>query len=144
MTRRALIADAALGGTRLAAGCSGGRGTAVSSSVTDWSQVTSVAQGSGMRALIAAAKKEGQLNVIGLPANRFNYGTIMKDFTAKYGIKINDLNPDGASQAEINALVQLKSQARAPDVLDMATAFAIRADQMKLLTKDDVPEWNDI
>ena len=37
------------------------------------------------------AQKEGTLNVITLPAiARANYGTIMKDFTAKYGIKIND------------------------------------------------------
>ena len=28
----------------------------------------------------------------------------MKDFTAKYGIKINDANPDGSSQDEINAI----------------------------------------
>ena len=43
-----------------------------------------------MTALVAAAKQEGQLNVITLPSNWANYGTIMKDFTAKYGIKIND------------------------------------------------------
>ncbi len=105
---------------------------------------TSVAQGGGMKALIAAAKKEGQLNVITLPANWANYGNIMKDFTAKYGIKINDANPDGSSQDEINAMVQLKGQTRAPDVLDMGTAFAIKADQMKLLAKYEVAAWNDI
>lgn len=47
----------------------------------------------GMAALIAAARQEGQLNVITLPGNWANYGTIMKDFTAKYGIKITDANP---------------------------------------------------
>ncbi len=57
----------------------------------------------------------------------------MKDFTAKYGIKINDANPDGSSQDEINAMQQLKGQSRAPDVLDMGTAFAIKADQAGLL-----------
>ena len=74
-------------------------------------------------------RRRGQLNVITLPANWANYGTIMKDFTAKYGIKINDANPDGSSQDEINAMQQLKGQSRAPDVLDMGTAFAIKADQ---------------
>ena len=48
-----------------------------------------------MNALVAAAEKEGQLNVITLPSDWANYGTIMKDFTAKYGIKITDANPDG-------------------------------------------------
>ena len=82
-----------------------------------------------MNALIAAAKKEGQLNVITLPADWANYGTIMKDFTAKYGIKINDANPDGSSQDELNAIAQLKSQSRAPDVVDVGTAFAVKGDQ---------------
>ena len=93
-----------------------------------------------MKALIAAAKKEGELNVITLPANWANYGNIMKDFTAKYGIKINDANPDGSSQDEINAMVQLKGQSRAPDVLDMGTAFAIKADQQHLLATYEVAD----
>ena len=38
----------------------------------------------------------------------------MKDFTAKYGIKITGENPDGSSQDEINAIEQLKGQSRAP------------------------------
>jgi putative spermidine/putrescine transport system substrate-binding protein len=139
------VAAAALSGALLAAGCSSGSSSGGGSTGgTDWSKVTTVAQGGGMKALIAAAKKEGQLNVITLPANWANYGTIMKDFTAKYGIKINDANPDGSSQDEINAMVQLKGQSRAPDVLDMGTAFAIKADQMKLLARYQVAEWNNI
>ena len=97
-----------------------------------------------MNGLVAAAKKEGTLNVITLPANWANYGTIMKDFTAKYGIKINDANPDGSSQDEINAMQQLKGQSRAPDVLDMGTAFAIKADQEGLLAPYKVATWSDI
>ncbi|HEX9517041.1 MAG TPA: ABC transporter substrate-binding protein [Streptosporangiaceae bacterium] len=139
------VAAAALSGALLAAGCGGGTNSSGGSTDgADWSKATSVAQGGGMKALIAAAKKEGQLNVITLPANWANYGNIMKDFTAKYGIKINDANPDGSSQDEINAMVQLKGQTRAPDVLDMGTAFAIKADQMKLLAKYEVAAWNDI
>ena len=142
------VAAAALSGALLAAGCSSGSaGSAASGGSnggTNWAMVTSVAAGGGMKALIAAAKAEGQLNVITLPANWANYGTIMKDFTAKYGIKINDANPDGSSQDEINAMVQLKGQSRAPDVLDMGTAFAIKADQEKLLAKYEVAAWNDI
>src|SRR4051812_19246472 len=65
---------------------------------TNWATASSAAAGGGMNALVAAAKKEGTLNVITLPSNWANYGTIMKDFTAKYGIKINDANPDGSSQ----------------------------------------------
>jgi putative spermidine/putrescine transport system substrate-binding protein len=139
-----VVTVAAIAGALLAAGCSSGSGGGPGGSGKDWSKVTSVAQGGGMTALIKAAKAEGQLNVITLPANWANYGTIMKAFTAKYGIKINDANPDGSSQDEINAMVQLKGQSRAPDVLDMGTAFAIKADQEHLLAPYKVTEWNDI
>jgi putative spermidine/putrescine transport system substrate-binding protein len=97
-----------------------------------------------MDALVAAAKKEGQLNVITLPRNWANYGAIMDSFTKKYGIKINDANPDGSSQDEINAVNQLKGQSRAPDVLDMGTSFAIQATQNGLLAPYKVASWNDI
>ncbi len=105
---------------------------------------TSAAEAGGINALVTAAKKEGQLNVITLPANWANYGTIMADFTKKYGIKINDANPDGSSQDEINAMTQLKGQSRAPDVLDMGTAFAVKADQEGLLAPYRVATWTDI
>jgi putative spermidine/putrescine transport system substrate-binding protein len=118
-------------------------GTTAGSS-TNWATVTSVAQGGGMNALIAAAKKEGQLNVITLPSNWANYGTIMKDFTAKYGIKINDANPDGSSQDELNAIAQLKGQNRAPDVVDVGTAFAVKGDQAGDWAPYEVATWSDI
>jgi putative spermidine/putrescine transport system substrate-binding protein len=143
-TTTIVVAAALLGGALLAAGCGGGTSSGGGTGRKDWSKATSVAPSGEMKALVAAAKKEGQLNVITLPPNWANYGTIMKDFTTKYGIKINDANPDGSSQDEINAMVQLKGQSRAPDVLDMETAFAIKADQMKLLAKYEVAAWNDI
>ncbi len=102
------VAAVALSGALLAAGCSsspsssGGSGGGKS---VDWATCGSVAKCGGMSALVAAAKKEGQLNVITLPSNWANYGAIMKDFTAKYGIKITDANPEGSSQDEINAMV---------------------------------------
>jgi putative spermidine/putrescine transport system substrate-binding protein len=136
---------AAAGSMVLAAGCgSSSSGSAGGSGSAKWSTATSAVSGGGMAALIKAAKAEGQLNVITLPANWANYGTIMKDFTAKYGIKITDANPDGSSQDEINAMEQLKTQSRAPDVLDMGTAFAIQADQKGLLAPYKVASWSSI
>jgi putative spermidine/putrescine transport system substrate-binding protein len=113
-------------------------------SSTNWAQQASVASGGGMSTLVAAAKKEGSLNVITLPKDWANYGTIMTDFTKKYGIKINDANPDGTSQDEINAMKQLKGQSRAPDVLDMGTSFAITAAASNLLAPYKVASWNQI
>ena len=144
---KTIAAAAAIGGLALTAGCSsspGSGGSASSASLAKAAKATSAASFGGMSGLIAAAKKEGQLNVITLPANWANYGTIMKDFTKKYGIKITDANPDGTSQDEINAMKQLKGQSRAPDVLDMGTSFAIGADQQHLLAPYKVASWGQI
>jgi putative spermidine/putrescine transport system substrate-binding protein len=129
-----------------AAGCgtSAASSTKTADNGKDFATVTSAADAGGMDALVAAAKKEGQLNVITLPRNWANYGAIMDSFTKKYGIKINDANPDGSSQDEINAVNQLKGQSRAPDVLDMGTSFAIQATQNGLLAPYKVASWNDI
>jgi putative spermidine/putrescine transport system substrate-binding protein len=110
----------------------------------DAATATSAAAFGGMDALVAAAKKEGTLNVITLPDDWANYGTIIKDFTAKYGIKIVSANPDGSSQDEINAVNQLKGQSRAPDVLDLGTSFAITAAASGLLAPYKVATWDDI
>src|ERR1700728_4501272 len=107
-------------------------------------KATSAVAFGGMSALIAAAKKEGTLNVITLPDDWSNYGTIIKDFTKKYGIKVNSENPNGSSQDEINAVEQLKGQSRAPDVLDLGTSFAITADQDGLLAPYKVAEYSEI
>jgi putative spermidine/putrescine transport system substrate-binding protein len=146
------IAAAALAASGLifAAGCGSSSGSSTASSSSGPGQsvnaatATSATAFGGLNGLVAACKKEGTLNVITLPANWANYGTIMKDFTAKYGIKINDANPDGSSQDEINAMQQLKGQSRAPDVLDMGTAFAIKADQEGLLAPYKVASWSAI
>jgi putative spermidine/putrescine transport system substrate-binding protein len=134
----------ALGSLILTAGCGSSSSGGSSSGGAKWTTATSASAGGGMAALVKAAKAEGHLNVITLPANWANYGTIMKDFTAKYGIKIADENPDGSSQDEINAMEQLKGQSRAPDVLDMGTAFAIKAAQEGLLAPYKVASWSAI
>jgi putative spermidine/putrescine transport system substrate-binding protein len=147
--RHLIAATAAVAsGLLLTAACSSSSGSSSasgsSSSGTDWATATSAAAGGGMSALVAAAEKEGQLNVITLPSNWANYGTIMKDFTAKYGIKITDANPDGSSQDELNAVNQLKGQSRAPDVLDVGTAFGVKGDQEGILAPYEVATWSDI
>jgi putative spermidine/putrescine transport system substrate-binding protein len=118
-------------------------GTATTAKV-DASKAASLADFGGMAGLVAAAKAEGTLNTITLPANWANYGNIIKDFQTKYGIKVNDDNPDGSSQDEINAVQQLKGQSRAPDVLDMGTPFAVTADKSGLLAPYKVASWDQI
>ena len=97
-----------------------------------------------MSALIAAAKKEGTLNVITLPRDWANYGAIMDGFTAKYGITINDANPDGSSAQEIQAVKSLKGQDRAPDALDIGPSFAAIGVAAKSLRPYKVATWDSI
>jgi putative spermidine/putrescine transport system substrate-binding protein len=97
-----------------------------------------------MSALVAAAKKEGQLNVITLPSNWANYGTIMSAFKAKYGINITDANPEGSSAQELQAVTQLKGQSTAPDVVDVGGSFAAEGEQKGLWAPYEVQSWSDI
>ena len=78
-----------------------------------------------MSKLIAAAKKEGTLNVIALPPTWANYGTIISTFSKKYGIKVDSANPSGSSQQEVDAVKQESGTAAAPDVLDVGMSVAL-------------------
>jgi putative spermidine/putrescine transport system substrate-binding protein len=115
-----------------------------SSGSVDAATATSIADFGGMDSLIAAAKKEGKLNVITLPRNWANYGELMDNFTAKYGIKITDDNPDGSSADEVNAVKSLKGQDRAPDVLDVGQSFALSGTTDGIYAPYKVATWNDI
>ena len=95
-----------------------------------------------MAKLVAAAKKEGKLNVIALPPTWANYGTIIKDFEAKYGITVNSANPDGSSQDEVNAVKSENGTAKAPDVLDVGMAVALV--NTNLFAPYKVASWADI
>lgn len=94
--------------------------------------------------LEAAAKKEGTLNVIALPRDWANWGAIMDSFQKLYGIKIDSANPDGSSAEELQAIRSLKSQARAPDSVDVGPSFAATGMQQKLFAPYKVATWNDI
>ncbi|MFJ9641925.1 ABC transporter substrate-binding protein [Streptomyces sp. NPDC101206] len=105
---------------------------------------TSVADLGGMEALVAAAQKEGQLNVIALPPDWANYGEIIKAFEAKYKIKVNSENPDASSSDEIAAVKSRKGQKRAPDVMDLGIAFARSGAAENLFAPYKVTAWDKI
>jgi putative spermidine/putrescine transport system substrate-binding protein len=126
------------------AGAGSGSGTSGSSSSVNYATCDSLSACGGMSALVAAAKKEGHLNVITLPSNWANYGTIMSDFQKEYGIKITDANPEGSSAQELQAVQQLKGQSSAPDVVDVGGSFAAEGEQKGLWAPYEVQTWNDI
>jgi putative spermidine/putrescine transport system substrate-binding protein len=152
-TRRVLLSAIAVGAALAVAACappsSSGTSSATSSSngASGSSAVAardakSAADLGGMDALVAAAKKEGAVNVIALPPDWANYGAIISAFKAKYGITVNSANPQGSSQDEVNAVKQLKGTDRAPDVLDIGMAVALaNTDQF---APYQVTTWKDI
>ena len=110
---------------------------------TSMAAATSAQEAGGMDALVAAAKKEGTLNVIALPPDWANYGEIIKGFEAKYGLKVDSAQPDASSADEITAAKNLKGQSKAPDVFDLGQAVASANTAMfakyKVSTFADVP-----
>jgi putative spermidine/putrescine transport system substrate-binding protein len=137
----ALVGVAALALVATACSSSGSSGSAGASD-QKWVSATSVAGGGGMKALIAAAKKEGTLNVIALPSNWANYGNIIKQFEAQYGIKVNSIQPDDSSAQEITWIQQKKGTSLDADVLDVGTAVAVQ--YKALFAPYQVAEWGDI
>jgi len=88
-----------------------------------------------IKELITEAKKEGRLNTIALPPDWANYGEIMSTFQKKYGVPITNASPEASSAEENQAIVSLKGQSRAPDVVDDGPAFAIQGTAQGLFTK---------
>jgi putative spermidine/putrescine transport system substrate-binding protein len=82
--------------------------------------------------------------VIALPPDWANYGEMLDTFSEKYQIEINSASPDGSSQDELNAVTSQKGQDRAPDVLDLGTAFAQQAAAQDLLAPYKVQTWDEI
>jgi ABC-type Fe3+ transport system substrate-binding protein len=142
-TLRTAIAVVTAGLTLTACGGSDSGGSGASGG-SDAATATSADDLGGMDALVKAAQKEGELNVIALPPSWANYEEMLKTFGDKYKIKINSANPDGSSQDEVDAVSSQKGQDRAPDVLDLGTSFAKQAAAQKLLAPYKVATWDDI
>jgi putative spermidine/putrescine transport system substrate-binding protein len=104
------------------------------------------AQTTDMKALVAAAQKEGQLTVIALPHSWVNYGEMIATFSAKYGIKVNELNPDGSSAEEMEAIKANKGNMgpQAPDVVDVGLKFGPEGVASGLFAPYKVSTWASI
>ncbi len=130
------------GGSSTGAGSTGAGSS--STGHADWATAQSASAGGGMSALVAAAKKEGTINVIALPPTWANYASIISTFQKKYGIHVNSENPTGASGDEINAIKSTKGQASAPDVVDVGNSYALSGAQEGLYAPYKVSTWDAI
>ena len=96
--------------------------------------------------LIAAAKAEGTLTTIALPHDWCGYGEVIEGFKAKYGLEVNELNPDAGSGDEIEAIKANKGNTgpQAPDVIDVGLSFGPTAKAEGLLMPYKVSTWDTI
>jgi putative spermidine/putrescine transport system substrate-binding protein len=104
------------------------------------------ASAAGLEELIAAAKAEGQLTTIALPHDWCGYGGLIDGFKAKYGLTVNELNPDAGSGDEIEAIKANKGNTgpQAPDVIDVGLSFGPSAKADGLIQPYKVSTWDSI
>ncbi|MEO9383842.1 ABC transporter substrate-binding protein [Chromobacterium phragmitis] len=108
--------------------------------------IANAAFAANLDTLIQAAKKEGELNTIALPHDWCGYGNVIAGFKAKYGIKVNELNPDAGSADELEAIKANKNNKgpQAPDVIDVGLSFGPQAKAQGLLQPYKVSAWKSI
>lgn len=104
------------------------------------------ADNGALQQLVDAAKQEGTLTTIALPHDWCNYGEAIETFKAKYGIKVNELNPDASSAEEIEAIKANKESKgpQAPDVIDVGYAFGPQLIEEGLAMPYKVSTWDSI
>jgi putative spermidine/putrescine transport system substrate-binding protein len=97
-------------------------------------------------ALAEAAKAEGTLTTIALPHDWCNYGEVIESFKAKYGLEVNELDPNAGSGDEVEAIKANKDNPgpQAPDVIDVGLAFGPTSKAEGLLEAYKVQTWDSI
>lgn len=138
-----LKVGAVAGGSAIMAACApGGGGGGSAGDLPDLTSGESIP----LDDLIAAAKTEGQLTTIALPHDWANYGEIISTFKTKYGLTINELNPDAGSADELEAIRANKESKgpQAPDVIDIGIGHTATALADGLVAKYKVSTWDSI
>jgi len=99
-----------------------------------------------MADLIAAAQAEGGLTTIALPHDWCNYGEAISSFTEKYGIPINELDPNAGSGDEIEAVKANMNNPgpQAPDVIDVGFGFGPQLVEEGITQPYQVSTWDTI
>jgi putative spermidine/putrescine transport system substrate-binding protein len=137
----------------LAAACTGGGATTAPASsnpstppAASGGTESAAPSTDAMAALVAAAKQEGSLTTIALPHDWCNYGETLTTFKTKYGIDVNELNPDAGSGDEVEAIKANKDNKgpQAPDVIDVGLAFGPQAKTDGLIAPYKVSTWDSI
>lgn len=109
-------------------------------------QATAEPPAEGLEELVAAAQAEGMLSTIALPRDWCNYGEAIDSFSEKYGIRVNELDPNAGSGDELEAIRANKDNKgpQAPDVIDVGFAFGPLAQEEGLIQPYKVAAWDTI
>ncbi len=96
--------------------------------------------------LVAAAQEEGTLTTIALPHSWCNYAGVIDGFKAKYGLEVNELDPDAGSADELEAIrANIGNPGpQAPDVIDVGLSFGPMAKEEGLIEPYKVSTWDTI
>jgi putative spermidine/putrescine transport system substrate-binding protein len=99
-----------------------------------------------MAALVSAAQAEGTLTTIALSHNWCNYGEALETFKFKYGLEINELNPEAGSGDEVEAIKASKHNkgSQSPDVIDVEFVFGASLKEENLIQPYKVSTWSTI
>ena len=145
LTRAGVILASA---TFLFAACSSTGGTAAPASEAAPSEAAPTTAGSAdpMADLVAAAQEEGKLTTIALPHDWCNYGETIETFKSKYGLEVNELDPNAGSGDEVEAIKANKDNPgdQAPDVIDVGLAFGPTSKAEGILEPYKVATWDTI
>lgn len=99
-----------------------------------------------MAALISAAQAEGTLTTIALSHDWCNYGEVLDAFKFKYGLEVNELNPEAGFGDEVEAIKANRNNtgSQAPDVIDVSVQFGSSSKEENLIQPYKVSTWETI
>jgi putative spermidine/putrescine transport system substrate-binding protein len=117
-----------------------------SAASVDFCKATDLKSAGGLDALVAAAKKEGALNLITTPRDWAGYGDMFDIYEKAFGVKITVDNPDGSSQYEIDTM-KTAPKSKQPDSIDigpLVVSQLVAPGAKPLSAPYKVATWNDI
>jgi putative spermidine/putrescine transport system substrate-binding protein len=134
--------SAVTGAGAFLAACGGGAATEAPAAMPDLTSGNSIP----LDQLTAAAKAEGSLTTIALPHDWANYGEIIETYKSKYGLSVNELNPDAGSADELEAIRANKDSKgpQAPDVVDVGLGYGPTSRDEGLFAKYKVATFDTI
>ena len=96
-----------------------------------------------MEDLITAAKCDGAANIIAIPHDWANYGVAIEAFKAKYGLTMNENNPDAGSADELEAIRANKGNKgpEVPDTVDVGIGYGPKSMEEGLCSKYFLSTW---